>query len=61
MTDPKQRWQHITPQDSREMHEEEVSPVNAAAAKPRCATCNKPIAKVDENEGPEALKALFRF
>ena len=61
MANKKQLWQHVTPQDSEQMHEEEVSPVNATAARPRCATCGKAIAKVDENEGPEALKALFRF
>lgn len=26
-----------------------------------CADCGEPIKQVDENEGPEGLKAMFRF
>jgi len=56
-----QRWQHQIPQDMAETHEEEVRPRNLRSAKLLCASCGQPIVAVDEDEGPEGLKALLRF
>ncbi len=56
------RWQHRVPVrvDEPGYHEEEVKPENLRGL-PDCKWCGKRIIRVDENEGPENLKALLRF
>lgn len=58
------RWQHLTPQGTEEMHEEAPEPTQYPSdglPSKVCRFCRKTIVRVDENEGPEALKALLRF
>ena len=56
------KWQHRVPQGTDEMHEEEVYPAEYKFdGELCCAHCGKPIIRVDENEGPEALKSMLRL
>jgi hypothetical protein len=51
-------YQHVRPQDFDESKGHLVTPKGGRMI---CATCGKAIKRVDENDGPEGLKALFRF
>lgn len=60
------RWQHVYPirTDEPEYHEEEVEPTiypGDNLPSKVCKWCRKTIKQVDDNEGPESLKALLRF
>ena len=62
----KVRFQHVIPQrfDDSLYHEEEVEPGEFLTDNKivlLCKFCSKEIIEVDENEGPEGLKALLRF
>lgn len=54
------RWQHVVPQDW-DGNQHTIKAVGIREPKPLCAVCSKRIKRVDENEGPEGLKAMFRF
>lgn len=55
-------WQHEVPQklNARDAH---VATPKSYRAKKRatCKICGLPIINFPENEGPEGLKAFFRF
>lgn len=54
-------WQHVIPQ--REPWDcDPITPMRGPDfGRPVCNKCGEPIKQVDENEGPESLKAMFRF
>lgn len=54
------RWQHRRPKSLEECDASPIRP-KPFMVYDMCAKCGSPIVKVDENEGPEALKALLRF
>ena len=62
------KYQHTIPQgiDDPSYHEEEPFPKGAknksgVRVTYTCRYCNKQLIPVDDNEGPEMLKALLRF
>ena len=55
--DPTQKYQHDVPQENLA---HTPRPVDRAFPN-TCVVCRKRIHKVDDNDGPESLKALFRF
>jgi hypothetical protein len=55
-----QKWQHVVPQKDLN-HEPRPEPRVTTNSWVGCATCGARIRRVDDNEGPESLKALFRF
>ena len=57
----KQLWQHVRPKGVDECDADPVRPSVGRDSVIECAACGDPIRKVSANEGPEALKSLFRF
>ncbi len=63
------KWQHKIPVgfDDPSYHESEPKPDFIWGTRDRrimsirCRDCHKEIYKVDDDEGPETLKAMFRF
>lgn len=55
------RYQHKVPQrpDEQLLPYHDVQPHHNDRRS--CATCLQPIKAVDENDGPEALKSMFRM
>jgi hypothetical protein len=53
-------YQHVDPQpwDGKQ---HEIDPKYTFSGKEVCRVCWKPIMRVDDNEGPEGLKALLKF
>jgi hypothetical protein len=62
----KKLWQHKVPQPPEACDADPIVPSwdSERGTLPShyvCADCGRPIKQVDSNEGPEALKSLFRF
>lgn len=54
-------WQHAIPQRNLNHEPRPKDMVKKGKTSAMCGECRRAIVLVDDNEGPEMLKALFRF